>query len=57
MDMTAEQSRRARVGNLVLTAFAAAMILGLAFGPLMMIVISATQRSAIANVLQPTSLP
>ncbi|MCW5965568.1 MAG: hypothetical protein KIT83_16140 [Bryobacterales bacterium] len=57
MDITAEQSKRARVGNVVLTAFAAAMLLGLAFGPLMVIVISVTEHSAIANALRLAPLP
>lgn len=57
MDITAEQSKRARLGNFVLTAFAATMFLGLAFGPLLMVALSLTQQNPIAAVLGLSTLP
>lgn len=38
MDITTEQAKRARTGNLVLTGFAFVMFLGLALGPLLVLV-------------------
>lgn len=57
MDFTAEQTKRARTGNLVLTMFAMGMFVGLAFGPLLVLVQTLRFNKAILAAFQLGPMP
>ncbi len=57
MDITAEQSRRARVGGWILTTFSMAMFLALALGPLLLAAIGLARQNPLTQALGVAMLP